>query len=375
MSYEIYPDPIGTVVRAKAEATYGADPTIADADTIYAEEVSGNAFVQESIRRNGVAAMRTGFRSAPSKATGTLSLTGEIAHVDLADEDARPSIHPLLMAAAFTVAGTINADYTGPGYTANGGDNDIIVTYSSGGVTQAANGSARVEITQHAQGDATGNLHTFAGFVADFSISYAYGERMMVTFEGMSKPLRPTAVTTPTTDSPYAAETPAMGLGATAMIQRLSDNSVWGGGTAAAPNTAGIGLLSLEINGNNNVQERGGINAAGGVVGFFASATDPHEVTLTLEQTNIADWDWRDLHQDADPVYIRTVVPSASNANLLVEVAFHMMIESIEAGEDNGRRVATISGHTIWPESPGGDGGGLKPASPLAIKYIKRRAA
>lgn len=370
MSYEIYPDPIGTVVRAKVEATYGADPTVADTDTIYAEEVSGNAFAQESIRRNGVAAMRAGFRSVASKATGSLSLTSEIAHADLADENARPSLHPLLMAAAFTVAGAADADYAGPGYTANGGNNDIIVTYSSKGVTQASNGSARIEITQHAQGDATGNKHTFAGFVADYSISYAYGERMMISFEGASKPARPTAVTTPTTNSPYADEAPAMGLGATAMIQRLSDDSVWGGGSASAPNTAGIGLISLEISGNNNIQERGGINGAGGVVGFFASATDPHEVSVVLEQTNIADWDWHDLHQGEDPIYIRSVVPSASNANLLIEVAFHMMIESIEQGEANGRRIATISGHTIWPESSA-DGGGLQPASPLVIKYIK----
>lgn len=370
MTYEIHPSPIGTVVRAKVEATYGADPTVANTDTIYVEEVSGSAWNQDPIPRRGIAARRSGFKTAAGKARGTLSATSEVAHVDLADSSARPSLHPFWMAAAFTVAGTSNTDYTGPGYTGNGGDNDIIVTYSSRGVTQASNGSARVEVTQSQQGGARGNLHVFEGYVCDFNLSYASGERLMVSFDGASKATRPSNVATPSETDGYSAEPPAVGSAAQIMIQRLSDDTVWGGGTAAAPNTAGGGVLALEITGNNTVNERQGMNGTGGVVGQFISATDPHSVMIRIEEFSVADWDWFDLQNDSDPIYVRAVFPSPSNANLLTETAFYMMVDAVEMGDDSGRKVLEITGDTIWAESSN-DGGGLVPGSHLDLKYIK----
>lgn len=370
MSYELHPSPIGTIVRALAESTYGTDPTISDTDTIYVEELSGSSWVQDPLPRRGVAAYRPGFKSAAGPARGNLSMTCELAHVDLANASARPMIHPLLCAAAFTVAGSNADDYSGPGYTANGGSNDIIVTYSSRGVTQPSDGSARIEVTQIEQGGSRANRHTFAGYVCDFNISYSSGERLLISFDGASKPTRPANVSSPTEDSPYLDEPPAVGAGATVMIQRLSDDSVWGGGTAAAPNTAGGGILSMEIAGNSTVNERQGINGTGGVIGQFVSATDPHSVTLVVEEFSVADWDWFDLQADSDPIYVRAVFPSASDANLLVETAFHMMVDSVEVGDDSGRKVLTISGDTIWAEDSA-DGGGLQPGSHLDLKYIK----
>lgn len=45
MSYELHPSPIGTIVRALVESTYGSDPTVSDTDTIYVEELSGSSWM------------------------------------------------------------------------------------------------------------------------------------------------------------------------------------------------------------------------------------------------------------------------------------------------------------------------------------------
>lgn len=369
MSYEVHPSGAGMIVRAKIESSYGTDPTIADGDVKYCEEVESDPYPRESLERPGMSGFAGGFRRNAGRWVGTLALTVPLYAPGLANASARPEWDVWLRAAGWSVAATDNADYTGPGVpTATGGDDDIIVTYTCRSQYQE---SCRVHVDLVELGQADAIRHVHPGSVFDWTLTMEPGQPIRLALDGQSLGAQPASIgSAPSLDDAYTEPVDAMGLGMYISVERVANGAIWGGGTVGAPNTAGAGVVRLELTGNANIQPRPGLNGAGGVVALMQAPSTQPSGSLSLDLVSPGDWDWWESLDDSDVLHIRAVTFAPGSTTELIEVSYYCQVSA----------VAISKGDAIWqvdlelagafpPDSS--DGGGLLPGNSAQIKVVQ----
>lgn len=372
MSNEVYPSGAGTLVRAKIESSYGTDPTIADTDVKYAEEVESNPYQRTSAPRPGMSSRAGGFKSNAGAFMGVLALVVPLFATTLADASARPSFDVWLRSAAFSVAATDDADYTGPGVASGAGSNDIILTYSLESQRQS---SCRVHVDYIELGQADALRHVHAGCVFDFSIALQAGQPVKVSLDGQSLGAQPASIgSAPSLDDPFTEPVDAMALGMHVSVENVRTGTVWGGGSVTAPNTAGTGFVSLEIEGNRNVVPREGMNGTGGYVGFLQNPSEAPTGMLRVDLNDPESWSWWDALNVSDLLHIRAVTFAPGSTTDLIEISFYCQAESVEGNSGDALRMVDVGLRGCYPDNSS-DGGGLLPASMLQIKLVTINAA
>lgn len=372
MAYEVYPSGAGMLVRAKVETTYGTDPTIADTDVLYAEEVSSNPYQRESLARPGVSSRAGGFKNNAGSFMGLLSLVVPLFATTLADASARPAFDVWLRSAAFSVAATDSTDYTGPGVASGAGSNDIILTYTLESQRQE---SCRVHVDHIELGQADALRHIHAGCVFDFSISLQHGQPIKISLDGQSLGAQPASIGSATSmDDPYTEPVDAMAIGMSISIENVRTGAVWGAGSVTDPNTSDTGFVSLEISGNRNVAPRPGMNGTGGYVGFLQNPTEAPTGSLSVDLTDPESWDWWEALDDSDLLHIRAVTFAPDSTTDLIEISFFCQAQSVEGGDGEAVRSVDVELRGCYPDNSS-DGGGLLPASMLQVKCVTINAA
>lgn len=372
MSYETYPSGAGVLVRAKIESTYGTDPTIADGDVKYTEEVESNPYQRESLARPGMSSRAGGFKSNAGSFMGTLALTVPLYAPVLASASERPEWDVWLRSACFSVAATDGTDYSGPGFTGDAGEDDIIVTYSLQSQRQA---SCRVHIDYIELGQADALRHVHPGAVFDFTLTLESGQPIKLALEGQSLGAQPASIgAAPSLDDAYSEPIDAMALGTYVSIQNVTTGSIFGGGTVTAPNTAAVGIVSLEIQGNRNVVGLEGMNASGGYVQMTQNPSEPPTGTLQLDLTEPGSWDWWETLDDSDLLHIRAVTYAPGSTTSLIEVSFYCQATAVSMSAGDAVQMVDVELRGCYPEASS-DGGGLLPASMLQVRCVTANAA
>ncbi|NBQ51418.1 MAG: hypothetical protein EBU35_12440, partial [Marivivens sp.] len=81
MTYELFPEAHGAILRGKLETTYSTDPTVADADVYRAPvEASFDSFKRSAISRQTQAAFISGVKASPASAMGEYSIEAVLDH-------------------------------------------------------------------------------------------------------------------------------------------------------------------------------------------------------------------------------------------------------------------------------------------------------
>jgi hypothetical protein len=369
----------GFLFFAVAEATYNPDPvqTITNTDSSFLFYSPLNtaieAYDRPPIPRTGKSSYRGGGKSAAGGYNGTWSHECELTFTTLADTSSRPKEHPFLCAAGFFATATDDVDFVGPGYPANGGDNDLIVTYTLKDFDAATFSSARLLAYKINGANDEAVVHDIKGARCDFDLVGNGRQIVKLMCKGGLGIGTPLTKETTIPAVSYEDVEPYVFQGATMALVALlaAGDKVYGGGTESAPSMEAH-IRSFSIAGNMPVVIDEGPGGTGGAIrARHNPSEDGITITITLEALTWSDdFDIYQFRDDATTLKFACVAPSESSANNLIAIEATGRIDAISADEDvDDLRVCTLTLAAAWPEN-GSDHGGLRPADNLTIKYV-----
>ena len=374
MANEIYPY-LRRTLRGKVEATYGASTTINDADLVFALEAEVT-YAPEVISRNGVSALRPGFRPYTGSLRGSYSVTTEVdASAIDGGTPTYPHCDPWISSSGFLKAVGNDAGLTDSrvGLSITSADS---ITYTINSNSSQALSSVKLQFDQ-VNADASKGIRTvLTGCRSSMTLDLVAGESVKLTLEGSGIATQPTDVATPSIDETYPAASvrPFVASGMAWSLTALEDSHAvisadieYGGGSAAARVNQ---IRSLSIDTAQAVTEDVGLAASGAVARVRHSPTEPFTLSLVIECVDLDEWDSWDYITDNMTLHLTTLVSdSISSANSFYIDCYFTPTE-ITKSDGDGLCVLEITGQGIYPND-GTDGGGLKPASPLTLKFIK----
>ena len=381
MTYELFPEAHGAILRGKLETNYNTDPSVADADVYRAPvEASFDSFKRSAITRQTQAAFISGVKSSPATAMGEYSIEAILDHQALTTSTNIstyvdvPQADIWFRAGGFEASYTTSADYTGikPDSTVlAGGSNDRILTYTyKPRSTSLTNTSARWEYTEIDESN-EGLKHVLAGARHGWTLNLPGGEHWTLSCDGKSLPSVPTRVSSPTLNSSFDDNDAIVGLaGNYAVTKFLSTAKTFGKAneTEAAANMKAF-VYNMTLSSNLEVQEIVAPNGDFGVAQVRYVAGVP-QLKCTIDQVMWSeDWDLYSFMNNANGIRVSSACPLPGSTTDFVVFTFTGQIVDIVRGSENGYRNVELTLDYLFPENSSDDGG-LVPATGITFEYV-----
>ena len=381
MTYELFPEAHGAILRGKLETTYSTDPTVAAGDVYRAPvEAAFDSFKRSAISRQTQAAFISGVKASPATAMGEYSIEVVLDHQALTSSTNIdtyadvPQADAWLRAGGFQATYTTNADYTGikPDSTvlaANNNDRILTYTYKPRS-SSVARTSARWEYTEIDEGN-EGLKHVLAGARHGWTLNMPGGEHWTLSCEGKSLPSVPTRVASPALGNGFDDNDAIVGLGGNyAVTKFLSTAKTFGKAseTEAAANMEAF-VYNMSLTSNLEIQEIIAPNGDFGVAQVRYVAGVP-QLKCTIDQVMWSeDWDMYSFMNNANGIRVSSACPLPGSTTSFVVFTFTGQIVDIARGADNGYRNIELTLDYIYPEFSGDDGG-LDPDAGITFKYV-----
>lgn len=381
MTYELFPEAHGAILRGKLETNYNTDPTVADADVYRAPvEASFDSFKRSAITRQTQAAFISGVKSSPATAMGEYSIEAILDHqalttnTDISTYVDVPQADVWFRAGGFEASYTTSADYTGikPDSTVlAGGSNDRILTYTyKPRSTSLTNTSARWEYTEIDESN-EGLKHVLAGARHGWTLNLPGGEHWTLSCDGKSLPSVPTRVSSPTLNSSFDDNDAIVGLAGNYAVTKFQSTSATYGKaneTEAAANMKAF-VYNMTLSSNLEVQEIVAPNGDFGVAQVRYVAGVP-QLKCTIDQVNWSvDWDLYSFMNNANGIRVSSACPLPGSTTDFVVFTFTGQIVDIVRGSENGYRNVELTLDYLFPENSSDDGG-LVPATGITFEYV-----
>jgi len=380
VTYELFPEAHGAILRGKLETTYSTDPTIADADVYRAPvEASFDSFKRSAISRQTQAAFISGVKASPASAMGEYSIEAILDHqaltasTDIATYTDVPQADVWLRAGGFQASYDSSADYSGikpDSIVLAGGSNDRILTYTyKPRSTSIQRTSARWEYTEIDESN-EGLKHVLAGARHGWTLNMPGGEHWTLSCEGKSLPAVPTRVSSPTVNSTFDDNDAIVGLGGNyALTKFLTTADTFGKASETADaSTMEAFVYNMSLSSNLEVQEIIAPNGDYGVAQVRYVAGVP-QLKCTIDQVMWSeDWDLYSFMNNANGIRVSTTCPLPGSTTDFVVFSFTGQIVDIVRGSDNGYRNVELTLDYLYPENS--DDGGLTPAAGITFKYV-----
>lgn len=287
-------------VWAKRETTFGSDPTPSASNVVFVKDMTVR-FSEEPLERLGASPQGPGFRPAVGSNYFEFSFGTELDLVTIAAGDStdRPNCDFALYGGGWVES----ADSTDKTHTY------VLGTHTEQGVT--------LYVTDFNSAGDNGRRTKLIGSQWGTRISWEAGQIVMIECDGAAKGAAtpstvianlgsgPAAVTYPTTS-------PVVAVGAVLRLQNLADNSVYGGGTLASP-TNGLALTSFSFDSGVSAVPQKGANATGGVTRIRAVRTAAPTLELSVEVTDLDEFDPYELKHDVQPLGVMVDFVQGSN--------------------------------------------------------------
>ena len=381
MTYELFPEAHGAILRGKLEATYNTDPTVADADVYRAPvEAAFDSFKRSAISRQTQAAFISGVKASPASAMGEYSIEAVLDHQALTastnpdDYTDVPQADIWLRAGGFQASYTTNVDYTGikpDSIVLAGSNNDRILTYTyKPRSTSISRTSARWEYTEIDESN-EGLKHVLAGARHGWTMNMPGGEHWTLSCEGKSLPAVPTRVASPTLTSSFDDNDAIVGLGGNyALTKFLATSDTYGKASEAGDaSTMQAFVYNMSLTSNLEVQEIIAPNGDYGVAQVRYVAGVP-QLKCTIDQVMWSeDWDLYSFMNNANGIRVSTTCALPGSTTDFVVFTFTGQIVDIVRGADNGYRNVELTLDYLYPENSSDDGG-LAPTAGITFKYV-----
>jgi len=380
MAYELFPEAHGAILRGKLEATYGTDPTVADANVYRAPiDASFDSFKQSTISRQTQAAFISGVKASPAVAMGEYSIEAVLDHhalggsTDPATYTDLPEADIWLRAGGFQASYTAAADYAGikpDSIALAAGGNDRILTYTYKPRSSSVGfSSARWKYTEIDE-SGQGLDHVMVGARHGWTLNMPGGEHWTLSCDGKSLPSEPTKVGAPTLNSTFKDNDAIVGLGGNyAMTKFLSTAATYGKASETADASSMQAFVyNMSLSSNLEVQEIIAPNGDFGVAQVRYVAGVP-QLKCTIDQIMWDDdWDLYAFMNSANGIRITSACPLPGSTTSFVLFTFTGQIVDIARGSDNGYRNVELTLDYLFPENS--DDGGLTPNSGIKLEYI-----
>jgi len=381
VTYELFPEAHGAILRGKLETTYSTDPTVADADVYRAPvEAAFDSFKRSAISRQTQAAFISGVKASPASAMGEYSIEAVLDHQALTastDPDTYtdvPQADIWLRAGGFQASYTTNVDYSGikpDSIVLAGSNNDRILTYTyKPRSTSISRTSARWEYTEIDESN-EGLKHVLAGARHGWTMNMPGGEHWTLSCEGKSLPAVPTRVASPTLTSSFDDNDAIVGLGGNyALTKFLATSDTYGKASEAGDaSTMQAFVYNMSLTSNLEVQEIIAPNGDYGVAQVRYAAGVP-QLKCTIDQVMWSeDWDLYSFMNNANGIRVSTTCPLPGSTTDFVVFTFTGQIVDIVRGADNGYRNVELTLDYLYPENSSDDGG-LAPTAGITFKYV-----
>jgi len=380
VTYELFPEAHGAILRGKLETNYSTDPTVADADVYRAPvDASFDSFKRSAISRQTQAAFISGVKASPASAMGEYSIEAVLDHqaltasTDIDDYTDVPQADIWLRAGGFQATYTTNADYAGikpDSIVLAASNNDRILTYTyKPRSTSIQRTSARWEYTEIDESN-EGLQHVLAGARHGWTLNMPGGEHWTLSCEGKSLPAVPTRVSSPTVNSTFDDNDAIVGLGGNyALTKFLATADTFGKASETADaSTMEAFVYNMSLSSNLEVQEIIAPNGDYGVAQVRYVAGVP-QLKCTIDQVMWSeDWDLYSFMNNANGIRVSTTCPLPGSTTDFVVFSFTGQIVDIVRGSDNGYRNVELTLDYLFPENS--DDGGLTPAAGITFKYV-----
>jgi len=380
VTYELFPEAHGAILRGKLETTYSTDPTVADADVYRAPvDASFDSFKRSAISRQTQAAFISGVKASPASAMGEYSIEAVLDHqaltasTDIDTYTDVPQADTWLRAGGFQATYTTNADYSGikpDSIVLAASNNDRILTYTyKPRSTSIERTSARWEYTEIDESN-EGLKHVLAGARHGWTLNMPGGEHWTLSCEGKSLPAVPTRVASPTVNSTFDDNDAIVGLGGNyALTKFLTTADTFGKASETADaSTMEAFVYNMSLSSNLEVQEIIAPNGDYGVAQVRYVAGVP-QLKCTIDQVMWSeDWDLYSFMNNANGIRVSTTCPLPGSTTDFVVFSFTGQIVDIVRGSDNGYRNVELTLDYLYPENS--DDGGLTPAAGITFKYV-----
>ena len=381
MTYELFPEAHGAILRGKLETTYSTDPTVADADVYRAPvEAAFDSFKRSAISRQTQAAFISGVKASPATAMGEYSIEAVLDHqaltasTDIDTYTDVPQADIWLRAGGFQASYSSSADYTGikpDAIVLAGGSNDRILTYTyKPRSTSISRTSARWEYTEIDESN-EGLKHVLAGARHGWTLNMPGGEHWTLSCEGKSLPAVPTRVASPTLTSSFDDNDAIVGLGGNyALTKFLATSDTYGKASEAGDaSTMQAFVYNMSLTSNLEVQEIIAPNGDYGVAQVRYVAGVP-QLKCTIDQVMWSeDWDLYSFMNNANGIRVSTTCALPGSTTDFVVFTFTGQIVDIVRGADNGYRNVELTLDYLYPENSSDDGG-LAPTAGITFKYV-----
>lgn len=380
------------IVKAYPEVTYGTHPnrgddsglvTLSDADATYVEEFDGSINI-DAIERMGKTIERPGWAPMTGLLTPEFTCKSELRFATLGDFVLDQSLWEVSIDGGTNVADItsggavvpVNGAFSADSHALPGGAEWLLacgfkihdaVAKTPGSVDGKlvlvpdvfAAPSLTIEnyIRVYQQGGQRYFKQTFTGARADARISCEAGQRLMVELTGNAKthawedyvPVDHTAadrelnpdyrdysreyVGMAFTNDARDLRQPAIGLDAVSTIYD-ENGTLYAGG----------GLISFEIQMNNNLQVPRVMDEDGSVSEVIHNPTSPMTFACRMQPDLVANWDIYTLALDKVPLFWDVVFTDRETDSDRIEVGAVVYIKSITPDEAEGRLVWSIEG-------------------------------
>ena len=327
---------------AKAETTRGADISPSTSDQILVIDGFEMQKAQPNIRVSAESAFAPHQRSRPGQLSWPWSIGGgDIFPLQIIDANSYPLNWALLQLVGF-------GDFT----YAVGPPKTLTATLLSAG-----HKSFTIKHYQRNEAGTTVIKKTLLGAMADGIIKGGAGQTLRVELRNglaMSGSAIADDATAPGTityqDSESNKELPFVCQGVT--LSALAS-------VEASPESLTADVVSFEIGINRSVTERTSITSTGGLSSVYDSAANYRTLQLVVASTVTGDWDPLDYWDNAKPIEVDLAFTSLSSPGTPGSAGAHCylkgfwQIENVVEGDDAGRRIRTLTCHSISDESDG----------------------
>ena len=380
MTYELFPEAHGAILRGKLETTYSTDPTVADANVYRAPvDASFDSFKRSAISRQTQAAFISGVKASPASAMGEYSIEAILDHqaltgsTDITTYADVPQADTWLRAGGFQASYATDADYAGikpDSIVLAGSNNDRILTYTyKPRSTSISRTSARWEYTEIDESN-EGLKHVLAGARHGWTLNMPGGEHWTLSCEGKSLPAVPTRVASPTVNSTFDDNDAIVGLGGNYALTKFLATADTFGKASELEDAANMEafVYNMSLSSNLEVQEIIAPNGDYGVAQVRYVAGVP-QLKCTIDQVMWSqDWDLYSFMNNANGIRVSTTCPLPGSTTDFVVFSFTGQIVDIVRGSDNGYRNVELTLDYLYPENS--DDGGLTPAAGITFKYV-----
>jgi len=380
VTYELFPEAHGAILRGKLETTYSTDPTVADADVYRAPvDASFDSFKRSAISRQTQAAFISGVKASPASAMGEYSIEAVLDHqaltvsTDIDTYTDVPQADTWLRAGGFQASYATDADYAGikpDSIVLAGSSNDRILTYTyKPRSTSIQRTSARWEYTEIDESN-EGLKHVLAGARHGWTLNMPGGEHWTLSCEGKSLPSVPTRVAAPTVNSTFDDNDAIVGLGGNYALTKFLTTADTFGKASETEDAANMEafVYNMSLSSNLEVQEIIAPNGDYGVAQVRYVAGVP-QLKCTIDQVMWSeDWDLYSFMNNANGIRVSSACPLPGSTTDFVVFSFTGQIVDIVRGSDNGYRNVELTLDYLYPENS--DDGGLTPAAGITFKYV-----